>query len=298
MMEHLLSSTAEYLNKPDADRIKAILVDKWIPYSMAQHVIQYLQFLQDHPSIIGMPNLLLVGDTGNGKSAMLRHYCNSYVPKLRQRSTEGGPQEKWPVVYIQAPAVPDQQQFFELILAEVECSVTLGSRIRLKHKLVGSLLQDLGVRLLIIDEIQHVLASTAAKQREVLNAFKLLTNDIQIPLVFAGIRTAHHVVLHDEQMDRRFDRIELPEWILNDEYLRLLASMEKLLPLRYPSHLTEPQLASKILGLSRGTIGSIVKILKRLAINAILTKRECINAAQIKSLEKMPSSTWVTQGTR
>lgn len=293
MMEHLTCSTAKWLDKPDAARLQAILVDKWVPYTLAQQVLQFLAFLQVHPGTGRMPNLLLVGDTGNGKTHLLRHYLTRCRPTLLPAPATDGRVEQWPVLYVEAPAVPDEQRFYETILHALAVPITLGTRTRVRQQLVSDLLHDLGVRVLIVDEIQHMLAGTHTKQREVLNMLKLLANAVGIPLVFAGIRTAHHVILHDEQLNSRFERIELPHWVLNEEYLRLLDSLERLLPLRLPSRLAEPQLASKLLALSQGTIGGLVTLLKRLATHAIMTQQEHISLPQVKHLEPIPSACWL-----
>lgn len=297
-MEHLTSSTAKWLNKPDAARKHAILLDKWVPYTLARHVLQFLAFLEAHPRIGRMPNLLLVGDTGNGKTRLLQHYRHTYQSGPRQVGAQDKGLGTWPVVYVQAPAVPDEQKFFDSILEELHVPVTLGSRTRVRPQLMCSLLQDLGVRLLIVDEIQHVLAGTHTKQREVLNMLKLLANTLCLPLVFAGIQSAQNVILHDEQLNSRFERIELPPWTMNDDYLRLLDSLEALLPLRLPSHLSQPEVATKLLQLSEGTIGSLVTLLKRLAVHAIETQQERISLRQITQLAPLPTACWLAADLR
>ena len=97
---------------------------------------------------------------------------------------------------------------------------------------------------------------------------KALSNDVLIPLVLAGIRTAKNVIMHDEQMNDRCDRLELPRWKKNDEYDRLLSSLERLFPLRKPSYLIDKPLAAKLHTLSQGTIGGLTKWLKRLAVQS------------------------------
>ncbi|MBO3272356.1 TniB family NTP-binding protein [Hymenobacter defluvii] len=297
-MEHLTYLTAKWLEKPDADRIRAILLDKWVPYTQAHHVLQFLAFLQAHPGIGRMPNLLLVGTTGNGKTRLLQYYRQTRQPSITQAGQKTKGVETWPVLYVQAPAVPDEQRFYESILDELQVPITLGTRTRVRPQMICSLLQDLGVRLLIVDEIQHVLAGTYTKQREVLNVLKLLANTLCLPLVFAGIQSAHNVILQDEQLNSRFERIELPRWTMNEEYLRLLDSLETLLPLQFPSHLSELPIASKLLALSEGTIGSLVALLKRLAVHAIVHHQERITLQQITHLEPSPTAGWLSADVR
>ncbi|WP_071883037.1 TniB family NTP-binding protein [Hymenobacter swuensis] len=293
MMEHLTCSTAKWLDKPQDARIRAILVNKWVPYTLAQQVLKFLAFLQTHPSSSRMPNLMLVEDTGNGKTHLLEHYVKTCY-SVHQQSTAGEFKQHQPVLYVCAPHIPDVQLFYSFILEKLHVPVALGARTKMRLQLVGDLLHDVGVRMLIVDEIQHVLAGSPMKQREVLNMLKLLANTVCIPLVFAGIRTANHVIQHDDQLKSRFERIELPAWSMDEEYLRLLDSLEQLLPLRFPSHLSEPQLASKLLALSKNTIGGLVNVLKRLAVNAVESNEERISLKQIKRLESTPMAFWIS----
>ncbi|TGD78237.1 TniB family NTP-binding protein [Hymenobacter wooponensis] len=292
-MEHLNSSTADWLDKPDAERIRAILVDKWVVYTLAQHVLDYLAFLQAHPAVDRMPNLLLYGDTGNGKTRLLQYYANANKPQFQPRKQPSLQPQAWPVLYLQAPAVPDERRLYHAILVALHAPYAEQGRVDAKQHLVKRLLSDLQVRVLILDEVQHVLACTQTKQREVLNMLKALSNDVRIPLVLAGIRTAQNVIMHDEQMHDRCDRLELPRWKMDDEYLRLLSSLERLFPLRKPSNLIDLPLAAKLLALSQGTIGGLVKWLKRLAVHAVVTGQECISLAQVKQIEKMPLGGWL-----
>jgi hypothetical protein len=82
-------------------------------------------------------------------------------------------------------------------------------------------------------------------------------------------------------MENRFRPVVLPRWEFGDEYLRLLASFERLLPLREPSDLTDEVLAFKLLSLIDGKIGELSALLSLAAIKAIETGRERIDAKVI-----------------
>ena len=84
--------------------------------------------------------------------------------------------------------------------------------------------------MLIIDELHHLLASRLEPQRIVLNTLKFLGNDLQIPLVGVGAADALRAIQTDPQLANRFRPLALPKWTLNDEYRKLLASFERLLP--------------------------------------------------------------------
>ncbi len=145
------------------------------------------------------------------------------------------------------------------------------------------MLATINVRMLIIDEIQHVLAGPLLKQRHFLNVIKYMGNELQIPIVAAGTHDAFNAIQIDPQLANRFEPALLPRWTMNDDYLRLLSSFEVALPLDQPSGLMEPALATKILSLSGGTIGEISTLLRRAALRAIEDGAERISSTTLDS---------------
>ena len=67
-------------------------------------------------------------------------------------------------------------------------------------------------RMLIIDEIQHLLSCNAREQRAALNAIKYLANTLRMSIVAAGTHEAVHVMRYDPQIVSRFEQMELPIW--------------------------------------------------------------------------------------
>jgi hypothetical protein len=74
-------------------------------------------------------------------------------------------------------------------------------------------------------------------------------------LVAAGTVEALRAIQSDDQLANRFSPFALPPWRIDEEYLRLLNTLEAPLPSREPSHLVEPALAKKILALGEGILG-------------------------------------------
>jgi hypothetical protein len=138
------------------------------------------------------------------------------------------------------------------------------------------------VRVLIIDEFHSLLTGTAVKQREVMNAIKLLCNELAIPIIGVGTREAVRVLHTDPQHASRFDVMNLPAWDLNPDFQRLLAGFEKVLPLRIPSRLHEPALASRLHTISEGNLGNLHRLLTDCAVDAIKTGKERIDQSTIE----------------
>lgn len=120
-----------------------------------------------------------------------------------------------------------------------------------------------------IDEFNSLLIGSAIKQREVMNTIKLLCNELAIPIVGVGTREAVLALHTDPQHASRFDVVTLPLWELNQDFQRLLAGFEKVLPLKNPSKLHEPELAGLIHSISEGNMGNLHRLLVECATDAI-----------------------------
>lgn len=277
---HLSPSTRALLNLPDHERQNAILANKWIAYTRAQQVTQKIQDLLRYPPSHRMPNLLVVGDTNNGKTAILHRFMDGHQPYTREQDGR----LVWPVLYVQAPVEPDERRFYNSILDETGTPYRVADRVDRKQRQVLQVLRHLEVKLFVIDEIQHVLAGTMNKQRLFLNVLKYLSNELMIPFVGSGIRTALNAIQHDEQLANRFEPMLLQRWSMGEDYLRLLLSFEQMLPLRKPSNLIEDDIAYKLLAMSEGLLGEVSRILKRAAVSAIDNQSECITVELLDKL--------------
>jgi Bacterial TniB protein len=257
------------------ERIAKIRGGCWIRYSRAEEITARLDRLLQLPTTHRMPNLLIVGETNNGKTALVNHFLAQHRAQLGASGTPSC----IPIVAVQAPPLPDERRFYQAILAQVFApfrpSKTAGN---LQFEVV-QLLSTVGVKMLIVDEIQHVLAGPMLRQRHFLNVIKYLGNELQIPIVAAGTHDAFNAIQTDPQLSNRFEPALLRRWTMTDEYLRLLASFEVALPLERHSRLAELPLARKILGLCEGTIGEIAALLTGAALVAIERGTEQITSS-------------------
>ena len=95
---------------------------------------------------------------------------------------------------VQAPPLPDERRFYQAILSKVLAPFRPSrTPANLQFETV-QLLASVRVKMLIIDEIQHVLAGATLKQRHFLNVIKYLGNELQIPIVGVGTRDAFNAI--------------------------------------------------------------------------------------------------------
>jgi len=270
---HLSKSARETAKLPDDLRILAIKTGTWISYTRAKQLLDQMEDLFDHPRIIRMPNMLIVGPSNNGKTQILRRFEDNHKPDPNPE----GDYSIVPVLFVEAPSRPDIGAFYDKILEAVWQPYSIRAKEPDKEREVKKVLRSIQLKVLMIDEIQHIIAGSQTKQREFRNSLKSLGNELQISIICAGVNEAFNAFNTDEQLSNRFEPELLPKWSLNNEYGDLLESFERRLPLKNPSNLRgNPALAQKVLWMSEGILGEIHEVLKRSAILAIKSKSEQI----------------------
>jgi len=286
-LSHLDETTKAWLELGDEERIREILGERWIGYDKAKEIIAKLNWLMTYPKKKRMPNLLIVGDTNNGKTMII----NKFKEQHPDDDNVDGDAKIIPVIIVQAPPTADEGRFYSLILTKLNAPFRDNDRPGTKYLQVVRICERVGLRILIIDEIHDIIAGSKANQRVFRSAIRQLGNDLRIPIVGAGIREAYNAIRSDDQLANRFEVIELPRWEISDHlppsedpYLRLLASFERMLPLRNPSHLIKKTTALKLLSMSEGLIGELSAVLNAAAEHAIRNKREKIDAVTLNEI--------------
>lgn len=279
---HLEPFAREALALPPTERIESLRRPRWIGYSRARYISDYLDAVLRHPKVHRMPNVLLIGESNNGKTMLAARFVQ------RHRTTADGSGVR--VLMVQAPAAPDENRFYAGILEALNAPYRPHETAARRHIQVLHLLRAIGLEMLIIDEIHHSLAGHHGKQRYFMNVLKYLSNDLQIPLVGIGTLDALRAVNTEEQIASRFEPLAIAKWEWGEEFRMLLASFERVLPLGEPSHLASEALGRQLLILSEGTIGALSSLLNRAAGTAIEKGRERIDRKVLSETDWIPPS--------
>lgn len=287
---HLHEKFRYVLRLSDRDRIAFLDESRWIGYERAQFILDHLVGLMNKPKKPRMPNLLIVGESNNGKTTLIERFL--------QRCGEGYVDDESesirPVIFAQAPPTADEKGLYLSILSQFWAPYKKNGTVpELRYDVINKL-RLCKAKLLIIDELHSLLIGPPVKQRQVMNAIKLICNELRIPVVGVGTRDAVRVLYTDPQHASRFDTVSLPLWELNHDFEKLLAGFERVLPLKKPSNLSDPQLATALYGVCEGNLGDLHRLLTECTRDAIESGKECID---LKSVE---SKSWVkpTKGIR
>jgi hypothetical protein len=181
-VSHLNESACAALDLPLEERLVHLRRPRWIGYPRAHQVLRQFEEALTHPKTHRMPSLLVVGDTNAGKTMIAKRFVQLHPVCERP----DGDAAVVPVLLVQAPPTPDEHRFYDGIFEALGAPYHPRVPVATKQFQVLKLLKHLTLRMLIIDEIQNILAGSVSKQRQFLNVLKYLSNDLQIPLVGVG----------------------------------------------------------------------------------------------------------------
>ncbi|MFS8977653.1 TniB family NTP-binding protein [Cupriavidus necator] len=149
-------------------------------------------------------------------------------------------------------------------------------------RLLQFTLREVSPRMLVVDEVHHLLAGSYREQRASLNLLKFLANDLKMTIVLVGTHDAEFALQTDSQMSSRFARFEMPRWQESEAFRGLMAAFERILPLRRPSNLSRREIVSAVLEASGGLTGEVSRLLNSATELAIRDGREMIDVCHIE----------------
>jgi type II secretory pathway predicted ATPase ExeA len=278
--EHLVPECREEATLPAPERIRRIQTERWISYPRAEVVLDRLEELLHYPQRDRMPCVLLYAATGMGKTKILRKFRRDHPATF---DAAAGVQSMR-IVAMQMPPEPDEKSFYAQLLSSLQAPVRASMNVHQMRYIVRDLLSYIAARVLIIDEVHALLASTYRQQRILLNTLRYLANELRIPMVCAGTAEAKTALTTDEQLADRFEAFELPAWQNDESFLRLIASFQAVFPLRKSSDLTSPACRRLLLDRTHGVTVRIVRLLESLAIDAIRTGKERIDRDSLENI--------------
>lgn len=270
----------ELLDAPADVRIEHIRRPVFIPYGVATALLAEMAALLEHPQTNRMPNLLLVGRSNNGKTELLKEFRRRYPAE--ERLNEDAVYA--PVVYVECPPGPNDSMFLDQALKTLGIDPKSSAGPKDKIEALATQLIKVKTKVLLLDELNSILAGSVTKQLLLLTTIKYLSNQTKISIVAAGTAAALQAIATDTQLESRFPVRLLKRWKDADrDFRQLLASFEYILPLRKASNLSKLQTAKLIYGLTEGVLGDVAKLIRDSAVAAVLSGEEAITEDILRS---------------
>uniref|UniRef100_A0A0C1R924 TniB protein n=2 Tax=Tolypothrix TaxID=111782 RepID=A0A0C1R924_9CYAN len=216
----------------------------------------HLSDLKDEPEC-----LFLKGETGTGKTTILKSYCQNYP----RRETSTG--SVVPVLSVTIPSPATVKSVVTKLLWELgDPAYDKGTTGNQTIRLIG-LMKDCGVELVFLDEFQHFIDRDSAKVlKTVSDWLKALILDTKVPMILIGLPEAEAVFQFNCQLSRRFaNRHNLLPFSWSDsgkEFRTFLHAVESQLPLSEVSDLASEDMAIRFYYASDGIIAYVMKLIR------------------------------------
>lgn len=177
--DHLFPAYREQAQLSGETRIDWLRRDRWLSLPQAEAALDRLEDLLTYPQRGRMPCLLLFGSTGMGKSEILNRFAELHVTTYDKRAG----MTTMPVVVVQMPLQPTEEEFYTELMLAMNYADFGRMPLRLLRSLARRTLAEFGTKVLVLDEIDKMLAGSPRQQRIFLNTIRFLTNDLKIPIV-------------------------------------------------------------------------------------------------------------------
>ncbi|MGE0769636.1 MAG: TniB family NTP-binding protein [Hyphomicrobiaceae bacterium] len=263
-ISHLTADAAYWLGENDERRVRAIQARRWVLYLRAKQVLERLNRLLDHPRGTRMPSVAIYGDSGMGKTMLMKRFRDDHPPSFDLRTGI----LKTPVLAMEMTSRPGERRFYAELLTLLGAPQRPRADIAQMEQAALRIMEAIGVQVLVIDEVHNILAGTYREQRIVLNTLRFLSNRLQISLVCFGVNEAREAIGGDVQLARRFEQFTLSRWAANEQFETLVTSILRNTPLRKPSVLT-PKSLRRILQITEGITANIFHMMNSLAVEAV-----------------------------
>jgi hypothetical protein len=159
----------------DNKRIHALPRDRWIDYPRAGEAINRLERLLNTPQKERMPCMVLHGPSNIGKTLIVAKFLREHPPGFdRQRGVE-----QRPVISMQMPPTPDQRRFYRALLSVIGTPQGPSSTLATLEQVTRDIPLRMSPRMLIANEVHHLLAGSHREQRTSLNLLKYLANELK-----------------------------------------------------------------------------------------------------------------------
>ena len=267
------------LDRQKLDRIDNIETERFITYPKAASHLALFERLLTTPR---PRHYLLTALSGNGKTTLAEYFRAKHPCRINPE----GEAAILPVLRVTCPPKSSIGSFADALLKAMMQKYPKGMVAAEKIDVAINLMRTLSVRVLFVDEVQHVNVGSVHERSGMRNTFKMIADQSGASVVLMGIASAVSIVSKEPQLSRRFKPLVLPKWKADDIGRSLIQKIETDLGLKHASNIAQNvALCRKIFAKTNGVLESVVLLMQDAGIEAIDSGKERIDEKLIDGLD-------------
>ena len=257
----------------DASIIQSFHQDRFIRTKFTDQVFEEIDFIFQMAELKKQrpANLMLIGESGAGKTALLNEYCRKR-PFAKKRGKDGIIETKY--ITIEMPVAATEKKLLEDLLKAIGGSIRTSD----PEKSFDAIVEKIKLKAIIIDEFHNLLGAQKNNLVNTLNQLKRITNIPRVSLIIAGTPAIARVLEFDEQFEKRFQRVVLPNWSETKDFKQFVVNYLDCLPIELPEKLPSAIFSELLSGPSTRTY-DVVRVLCQ-------STMEASNKGDIVNLDK------------
>lgn len=271
---HLAARYRADAARSDSERIELIRKGVVIEHAAYSRAMDYAHWILSQPPGTPGKGMLLMGAPGTGKS--------TFGEELTRETDRK-------VIVISAEGARTMRECYGRILQVVDGPVARRMHGPDRELAVLRIFRALGVKALVVDEVQDLAKGTNRELQQVLCGIKYLTNAMRIPLFFLGTPEALSAFRSDQHLAQRLRNFYLPTWNLDQSFADLVAVVLETLPLQRESTLRNEATLRYLLEISGGSLRNIMDRITCAAVRSILSGEERLTLQGLKDAEFVPA---------
>ena len=248
--------------------------DRFIAHAGTEKAIKECDYIIKMAGLKSRPDsLIIVGESGFGKSALLSEIFenatrHTYLGKNLLDSE---------CLLIEMPIAPTPKALANDIIE------ALGGVHHAKTDMsyLSQLFSEKGLKLLIIDEFNTLFDATRSDLRKCLNLLKWAGNQHQISIILSGTELIDKILIYDKQFERRFRKIRLKKWRLDDQFKKFIMNYMVSLPVEFAPKINNA-IFSELINGTDGSTKRVVWVLCQACLEASLDDDICNLAEYIR----------------